>query len=173
MRDWEGFWPKNFETFHVQLIFLDVKCQQFLECVFFLLINRLSACFGWIAALSVEARCHLTPARGTKNFETYFIRSGNRHKFTSMFNCASLVHPCSSVACCQTKFQVPLTALIRHLYFGEPCSYSDKHWKDCFNPLKKNTHFRTVVFRSERKSPANQGNTIAVICPLFTTACDF
>ena len=61
-----------------------------------------------------------------------------------------------SVACFQTKFQVPLTALIRHLYFGGPCSYSDKHWKDCFNPLKKNTHFRTVVFRSERKSPANQ-----------------
>ena len=38
----------------------------------------------------------------------------------------------------------------------EQCSDDVKHWKDCFNPLKKNTHFRTVVFRSERKSPANQ-----------------
>ena len=150
-----------------------MKCQQFLECVFFLLINCLSACFGWITARSVENRCRITPARGTENFGIIILSSGNRHKFTSMFNCASLVHPCTSVACCHTKFQVPLTALIRHLYFGGPCSYSDKHWKDCFNHLKKNTHFRTVVFRSERKSPVNQWNTIAVIYSLFTTACDF
>ena len=140
---------------------------------FFLIINCLFACFDRISALSVKSGCHITPARGTRNFDIMLFSSGNRHKFTSMFNCASLVHPCTSVACCQTKFQVPLTALIRHLYFGGPCSYSDKHWKDCFNPLKKNTHFRTVVFRSERKSPANQRNTIAIIDSLFTTACDF
>ena len=146
MRDWEGFWSKNFEAFHVQLIFLDVKCQQFLECVFFLLVNCLSGCFGWIAARSVESRCRIKPARGTGNFDIILISSGNRHKFTSMFNCASLVHPCTSVACCQTKFQVPLTALIRHLYFNEPYRYSDKHWKDCFYSQKKNAHFRTVVF---------------------------
>ena len=146
MRDWERFWAKNFESFHVQLIFLDVKCQQFLECVFFLLVNCLSGCFVRIAALSVENRCHIMPARGTGNFDIILISSGNRHKFTSMFNCASLVHPCTSVARCQTKFQVPLTALIRHLYFDEPCSYSGKHWKDCFYDQKKNTHFRTVVF---------------------------
>ena len=139
-----------------------MKCQQFLECGVFLLVNCLSACFVRIAALSVESRCHIKPAGGTGNFDIIIISSGNRHKFTSMFNCASLVHPCTSVACCRTKFQVPLTALIRHLYFGGPCSYSNKHWKDCFNPLKKNTHFRTVVFRSERKSPANQQNMIRV-----------
>ena len=117
---------------------------------FFLIINCLSACFVRIAALSVESRCHIKPAGGTGNFDIIIISSGNRHKFTSMFNCASLVHPCTSVACCQTKFPVPLTALIRHLCFGEPCRYSDKHWKDCFNSKKKDTHFRTVVFRSER-----------------------
>ena len=139
-----------------------MKCQQFLECVFFLLINCLSGCFDWIAVLSVENRCRIKPARGTGNFGIIILSSGNRHKFTSMFKCASLVHPCTSVACCQTKFQVPLTALIRHLYFGGQCSYSDKHWKDCFNHLKKNMHFRTVVFRSERKSPANQWNMIRV-----------
>ena len=139
-----------------------MKCQQFLECVFFLLINCLSGCIDWISALSVENRCRITPARGTGNFGIIILSSGNRHKFTSMFKCASLVHPCTSVACCQMKFPVPLTALIRHLYFGGPCSYSDKHWKDCFNHLKKNMHFRTVVFRSERKSPVNQRNMIRV-----------
>ena len=129
---------------------------------FFLIINCLFACFDRISALSVKSGCHIKPARGTRNFDIMLFSSGNRHKFTSMFNCASLVHPCTSVACCQTKFQVPLTALIRHLYFGGPCSYSDKHWKDCFNHLKKNMHFRTVVFRSERKSPVNQRNMIRV-----------
>ena len=137
-----------------------MKCQQFLECGGFLLVNCLSACFVRIAALSVESRCHIKPARGTRNFDIILFSSGNRHKFTSMFKCASLVHPCTSVACCQTKFQVPLTAFIRHLYFDEPRCYSDKHWKDCFHNKKKNTHFRTVVFRSERKSTANQRNII-------------
>ena len=127
-----------------------MKCQHFLECVFFLHINCLSGCFDRIAALSVENRCLITPARGTGNFGIIILSSGNRHKFTSMFKCASLVHPCTSVACCQTKFPVPLTALIRHLCFGELCRYSDKHWKDCFHNKKKNTHFRTAVFRSKR-----------------------
>ena len=136
--------------------FLLCEMSTVLRGLFFLMINCLFGCFDRILVLFVEDRFHLMSARGTGNFDILFISSGNRHKFTSMFNCASLVHPCTSVACCQTKFQVPLTALIRHLYFGGPCSYSDKHWKDCFNPLKKNTHFRTVVFRSERKSPANQ-----------------
>ena len=97
---------------------------------FFLIINCLFACFDRISALSVKSGCHIKPARGTRNFDIMLFSSGNRHKFTSMFNCASLVHPCTSVACCQTKFQVPLTALIRHLYFDEPCSNSYKHRKD-------------------------------------------
>ena len=141
-----------------------------LSGLFFLIINYLFTCFDRIGALSIKGGCHIMSARGTGNFGILFLSSGNRHKFTSMFNCASLVHPCTSVACCQTKFQVPLTALIRHLYFGGPCSYSDKHWKDCFNPLKKNTHFRTVVFRSERKSTANQRNIIVatLLNPSFT-----
>ena len=129
---------------------MDMKYLVTLSTLFFLIADCLSGCFVRIAALSVENRCHIMPARGTGNFDIILISSGNRHKFTSMFNCASLVHPCTSVACCQTKFQVPLTALIRHLYFGGPCSYSDKHWKDCFNSKKKDTHFRTAVFRSER-----------------------
>ena len=52
--------------------------------------------------------------------------------------CASLAHPCASVACCQTKFQVPLTAFIMHPYFDEPYRHLVKHWKDCFNLKKKN-----------------------------------
>ena len=58
------------------------------------------------------------------------ISSGKRHKFTSLFSCASLVHPCTSVAYCLTKFQVSLTALITHLHFAEPCSNSFKYRKD-------------------------------------------
>ena len=137
-----------------------------------MLINCLSGCFDWIVARSVENRCLIRAARGTGNFGIIILSSGNRHKFTSMFKCASLVHPCTSVACCQTKFQVPLTALIRHLYFGEPYSDSDKHWKDCFYNQKKTPHFRTVVFRSERKSTANQRNIIVatLLNPSFTIA---
>jgi hypothetical protein len=62
-------------------------------------------------------------ARGTKNFDYYFLFSGNRHKFTSMFICASLALPCASVARCRTKFQVPLAALKMHPYFGKPPRY--------------------------------------------------
>ena len=130
--------------------FLLCEMSTVLRGLFFLMINCLFGCFDRILVLSVEDRCHLMSARGTGNFDILFISSGNRHKFTSMFNCASLVHPCTSVARCQTKFPVPLTALIRHLYFDEPCSYSGKHWKDCFHNQKKNTHFRTVVFHNER-----------------------
>lgn len=70
------------------------------------------------------------PVRDTGNFAIILISSGNRHKFTSLFSCASLVHPCISVAYCLTKFQVSLTALITHLHFAEPCSNSFKYRKD-------------------------------------------
>ena len=113
---------------------------------FFLIINCLFACFDRISALSVKSGCHITPARGTRNFDIMLFSSGNRHKFTSMFNCASLVHPCTSVACCQTKFQVPLTVLTRHPYFDEQYQDSVKHGKDCFYPKKKNGLLRTVAF---------------------------
>ena len=58
------------------------------------------------------------------------VLSGNRHKFTSMFICASLVHPCTSIACFQMKFQVPLAALIRHLSFDEQCRFSIRKRQD-------------------------------------------
>ena len=117
-----------------------------LRGLFFLMINCLFGCFDRILVLSVEDRCHLMSARGTGNFDILFISSGNRHKFTSMFKCASLVHPCTSVACCQTKSQVPLTALKRHPYFDGQYQYSVKHGKDCFYPKKKNGLLRTVAF---------------------------
>ena len=122
-----------------------------LSGLFFLIINCLFTCFDRISALSVKSGCHITPARGTRNFDIMLFSSGNRHIFTSMFKCASLVHPCTSVACCQMKFRVPLTALIRHLYFDEPCCYSDKHWKDGFNNNKQKMHFRIVVFCIEKE----------------------
>mgnify|MGYP003244902812 CR=1 FL=1 len=100
-----------------------------LSSPFFLIINCLFTCFDRISALSVKSGCHIMSARGTRNFGIILISSGNRHIFTSMFKCASLVHPCTSVACCQTKFQ-----------------YSVKHGKDCFYPKKKNGLLRTVAF---------------------------
>ena len=117
---------------------------------FFLIINCLFACFDRISALSVKSGCHIEPARGTRNFDIMLFSSGNRHKFTSMFNCASLVHPCTSVACCQTKFQVPLTVLTRHPYFDEQYQDSVKHGKDCFYQKKKNELLRTVVFHHQK-----------------------
>ena len=74
-------------------------------------------------SLSAGCGCHIITARGTKNFGAYFVRSGNRHKFTSMFICASLALPCASVARCRTKFQVPLAVLKMHPYFDEPPRY--------------------------------------------------
>ena len=121
--------------------------------MFFLIVNCLSACFDGSTALSAGCGCNIKPARGTGNFGILFLLPGNRHKFTSMFICASLVHPCTSVACCQTKFQVPLTALIMHPHFGEPFSTFVKHWKDRLNKQKKNMYLRTTVFYIQNKYP--------------------
>ena len=114
--------------------------------MFFLIVNCLSACFDGSTALSAGCGCDIKPARGTGNFDIIIISSGNRHKFTSMFNCTSLVHPCTSVARCQTKFPVPLTALIRHLHFDDQYQYFVKHRKDGFYRKKKNRPLRTVTF---------------------------
>ena len=138
-------------VFDVGLIFFGCEMPTVLSSPFFFIINCLFTCFDRISALSVKSGCHIMSARGTRNFGIILISSGNRHIFTSMFKCASLVHPCTSVACCQTKFQVPLTAFIRHLYFDEPCCYSDKHWKDGFHNNKQKMHFRIVVFCIERE----------------------
>ena len=136
-----------------EFFFFDMKCQQFLVHVF--LDCKLSfACFDWNTVLSAGYGCHISPARGTRNFDLQPALSGNRHKFTSMFNCASLVHPCTSVACCQTKFQVPLTVLKIHPYFSERCSITVKHGKDCFHSKKKNMYFRTVGFSSPKQAIA-------------------
>ena len=72
---------------------------------------------------------------------------------------------------CPLPDEIP-SAPNRHLYFDEPYSDSDKHWKDCFYNQKKTPHFRTVVFRSERKSTANQRNIIVatLLNPSFTIA---
>ena len=88
----------------------------------------------------------IKPARDTKNFEKDTVYSGNRCKFTSMFICTSLARPCASVAFCRTKFQVPLTALIRHLHFDDQYQYFVKHRKDGFYRKKKNRPLRTVTF---------------------------
>ena len=131
-----------------------------LRCMFFLIVNCLSACFDGSTALSAGCGCNIKPARGTGNFGILFLSSGNRHKFTSMFICASPARPCAGVACCRTKFQVPLTALIMHPHFGEPFSTFVKHWKDGFYHRKKNMHFRTAVFYSEKRSPLDNQKSI-------------
>lgn len=107
-------------------------------------------CFDSLAALSIDYKCNIMPARGTKNFDIAIVYSGNRRQFTSMFNCASPALPCAGVACCQTKFQVPLTVLTRHPYFDEQYQDSVKHGKDCFYQKKKNELLRTVVFHHRK-----------------------
>ena len=73
--------------------------------VYVLLDCKLSfRCFDCVAAWSVNCGCNITPARGTKNFAIEILYSGNRRKFTSMFNCALLAHPCASVAKGRMKF---------------------------------------------------------------------
>ena len=126
-----------------------------LSCRFCLMINCLSACFDRISALSAGCGCGIRPVRGTRNFGRQNILSGNRCKFTSMFKCASLAHPCASVACCQTKFQVPLTAIKRHPYSGGQYRHLVKHWKDCFLSQKKNMQLRTAVFHVKATGTSN------------------
>ena len=131
-----------------------------------MIINCLFACFDRIGALSVKGGCHIMSARGTGNFGILFLSSGNRHKFTSMFNCASLVHPCTSVACCQTKFRVPLTALIRHPPLTDSTPILLKHGKDCFYRKKKNEPLRTVVFHHPKISVLEYRKTSVPAAPV-------
>ena len=74
-----------------------------------------------------------------------------------MFKCASLAHPCASVACCQTKFQVPLTAFIMHPYFDEPYRHLVKHWKDCFYLKKKNKLLSNCGILCQEPAPLFDG----------------
>ena len=86
---------------------LEVICAEMPEVlkVYVLLDCKLSfRCFDGVAVLSANCRCGIKPARSTKNFGMDIVHSGNRRKFTSMFNCASLARPCASVAKEQTKF---------------------------------------------------------------------
>ena len=105
-------------------------------------------------SLSAGCGCHIITARGTKNFETYFVRSGNRHKFTSMFICASLALPCASVARCRTKFQVPLAALKNASVLRQTAQIYSNH---------KNISFFTIAegflnrFRYKNTLPRNNG----------------
>ena len=129
--------------------------------MFFLIVNCLSACFDGSTALSVGCGCNIKPARGTGNFDLHFVRSGNRRKFTSMFRCASLAHPCASVAGWQTKFQVPLTALLHASACRRTGGISCQTLERLANLQKKNALVRTTAFcypgkgtGSGRKSPA-------------------
>ena len=76
-----------------------------------------------IARQSGKCKDRIITARGTKNFGLYSFLSGNRHKFTSMFICASPVLPCTGVACFHTKFQVPLTAMKMPSHFAGLSGY--------------------------------------------------
>ena len=100
--------------FHGVLCWFDMKYLQFLAHIF--LDYKMSfRCFDWLSALSAKDGCYTRFIRGTKNFETYCVLPGNRCKFTSMFICTSLTHPCASVAWYYLKFQMPLTVLIMPL----------------------------------------------------------
>ena len=132
------------------IFFFDMKCLQFLVHVF--LDCKLSFRLLWRKYRTVRRmRMRHKACKGHWEF---------RFTFHSFWQPAQIhIHvqmrlagtSCASVAGCQAKFQVPLTAFIRHLYFDEPCCYSDKHWKDGFNNNKQKMHFRIVVFCIERE----------------------
>ena len=108
--------------------------------------------FYAISAQFTEHGCRIRTARGTKNFARPVLSSGNRHKFTSMFICASLALPCASVARCRTKFQVPLAVLIMHPYFDEPPRYIPIIKTYHFSQLQKHSLNR---FRYKNTLPRN------------------
>ena len=78
-----------------------------LSSPFFFIINCLFTCFDRISALSVKSGCHIMSARGTRNFGIILISSGNRHIFTSMFKCASLVHPVPALPVARRNSKCP------------------------------------------------------------------
>ena len=124
-----------------------------LSSPFFFIINCLFTCFDRISALSVKSGCLLRAVRGTRNFGIILISSGNRHIFTSMFKCASLVHPCTSVACCQTKFPVPLAGVMWHLLSTDSAAIQSKQLERQFI-CKKNTHCKNCWhFISDKENP--------------------
>lgn len=95
-------------------------------------------CFDWMAILFVCSGYILSSARGTENFIIISHRYGNQRKFTSMFICASLPHPCVSVACFYTEFQVLLTVLIMHSSFREHPVISHTKITSCIPSLFHN-----------------------------------
>ena len=127
-----------------------MKCLQFLVHVF--LDCKLSfACFDWNTVLSAGYGCHISPARGTREFRFAICPVWQPAQIHIHVQMRLAGTSCASVAGCQTKFRVPLTALIMHPHFGEPCSTFVKHWKDGFYHRKKNMHFRTAVFYSRKR----------------------
>ncbi len=74
---------------------------------------------------------------------TFFWQPAQIHVHVQMCLAGTSLY---SVACFQTKFQVPLTALIRHLHFDDQYQYFVKHRKDGFYRKKKNRPLRTVTF---------------------------
>ena len=95
-------------------------------------------CFDGVAVLSANCRCGIKPARSTKNFGMDIVHSGNRRKFTSMFNCASLARPLCQR--CQRTDEI-LSAPNSPYHASEvdeQCSDDVKHWKDWFYRIKQN-----------------------------------
>ena len=101
--------------------------------------------------LSAGCGCYTESIRGTKNFDTIIGLSGNRRKFTSMFRCASLAHPCASVAGWQTKFQVSLTDLFHASAFRRTERISCQTLERLAKLQKKNALVRTAAFRYPEK----------------------
>ena len=66
--------------------------------VFFLIINCLSAALTAHPVCPSEADANWNLQGHIRISILCLISAGNRRKFTSVFNCASLAHPCASVA---------------------------------------------------------------------------
>ena len=111
--------------------------------VFFLIINCL------FAALTAHPVC---PSEADANWNLQghirisilcLISAGNRRKFTSVFNCASLAHPVPDEIL-RALVQIP----IMHPYSDGQTGRDVKHWKDYFNIERKNTFLERSHFSS-------------------------
>ena len=124
--------------------------------VFFLIINCLSAALTAHPVCPSEADANWNLQGHIRISILCLISAGNRRKFTSVFNCASLAHPCASVAGYRRNSKSPCADSDNASASDGQTGRDVKHWKDYFNIERKNTflersHFSSLLLPGHRR----------------------
>lgn len=110
-------------------------------------------CFDSLAALSIDYKCNIMPARGTKNFDIAIVYSGKPapiHIHVQLrLAGTSLCRRCLEAGKILSAPNSPYHAS----EVDEQCSDDVKHWKDCFYRIKQNIPFRTTGFQCRLQCP--------------------